>query len=213
MGELLYSTECFTIDELRALGRHALDILTRTGHGREMARHLLAVTLAQGAALHYAVQNGSAVRYLDPARAGIKDIDIWCFFAAGEWEFNPRWKQNDDYGPSRFGRSPEDPGYLGRRIDVFGRSIPVQRGEQVDDSIRRWLQRPGKGSPYYLRQKAVVGLYPAPILGRSSGSILSWRRSPPRVVQVRWKRVSQSRWLSLLPCGRRTVRRPVRLAK
>jgi hypothetical protein len=163
----LYSKELYTNNELRDLGKRAIEKLIENPYGRKLHNLLQAVTLAQGAALHQAVQWDYASRYLNTNEAGIKDIDIWMFFEAkNEKVFNPRWKKHFDFGKSRFGRNPQDPPeYIGRRIDLFGRSIEIKKNESVEDSILRWLQKPGRGSPFHLKQKAIIGLFPESTLG------------------------------------------------
>lgn len=164
----VYSKEVFTKNELRDLSDRVIKYFLETSYGRKMQGLLKAVTLAQGAGLHYAVQKGYASRYLNLNKAGIKDIDVWMFFQAKHGKvFHPLWKKHFDFGRSRFGRNPQDPAeYIGRRVDVFGRSIEMKKNESVEDSIVRWLQRPGKGSPFHLRQKAIIGLSPQNILGK-----------------------------------------------
>jgi hypothetical protein len=47
---------------------------------------------------------GAALHYLD-ARTGIKDFDVWSFYAArSDRPFPYRWRGTADYGPSKFGR-------------------------------------------------------------------------------------------------------------
>jgi hypothetical protein len=54
-------------------------------------------------------------------------FDVWSFYAAlGDGPFPYRWRGTADFGPSRFGRYPGDPpSYVGRRVDLLGRSLPV----------------------------------------------------------------------------------------
>jgi hypothetical protein len=102
---------------------------------------------------------------LDPAKKGLKDIDLWCFF--NRPGFHPMWQQHLDFGLSKFGRSPEEPDYVGRRVDVYGRSITIATGESVQSALQRWLRR-GKrdSSPWYLASKAVVAIHPANLRGQ-----------------------------------------------
>ena len=68
------------------------------GAGRYAGR-LVCRALCQGAALHY----------LDE-RNGVKDFDVWSFYAArDDGPFPYRWRGTADYGPSKFGRYPDDP--------------------------------------------------------------------------------------------------------
>jgi hypothetical protein len=120
------------------------------GSGR-YARRLLGRALCQGAALHYV--NGSN---------GVKDFDVWSFYAQyGDWPFPPRWRGTRDFGPSRFGRYPGDPPrYLGRRVDLLGRSLPVRPGADPADALRGYLAARRTDSARTLAAKAVVLIDP-----------------------------------------------------
>lgn len=110
---------------------------------------LLLLAFAQGAALHYL--NGTN---------GIKDLDVWAFFEAGAAKpFPHRKRWSTDFGPSRFGRHPDDAGYCGRRLDLMGRSIALVNGDSAQDAVRRWLAS-GAKSAIALRQKPIYCLLP-----------------------------------------------------
>jgi hypothetical protein len=70
-----------------------------------------------------------------------------------------------DFGLPDFGQSPDRPQFLGRRVDLLGRSINVGEGEDPAEAIRRWLVTSPTKSAYYLRQKAVVLLEPIDRIG------------------------------------------------
>ncbi|WFU06804.1 hypothetical protein QA648_34040 (plasmid) [Rhizobium sp. CB3171] len=115
---------------------------------------LLLLVLAQGGALHF--ENGTN---------GLKDIDVWAFFANGpDRPFPHRVRWTADFGPSKFGRSPDDIGFMGRRIDILGRSIDVIANELPEESVKRWL----KGwcnSAVALRRKPMFVISPQQKLG------------------------------------------------
>jgi len=124
------------------------------------------IALCQGGADHYVVTNGYARRYCDPKSNGLKDIDVWFFFR--KQEFHPMWHQTRDFGPGKFGHNPQEPNYIGRRMDFYGRSIPFLTGDTVQSALVRWLNSGApKSSPYYLSQKAVVVLFSEDILGNA----------------------------------------------
>lgn len=115
---------------------------------------MLLLALAQGSALHY----------LDGTN-GIKDFDVWAFFEAGApkpFPHRKRWRT--DFGPSRFGRHPDDIGYGGRRLDLMGRSIDIADGESPQDAVRRWLASRAK-SAIALRPKPIYCLLPRNAFG------------------------------------------------
>ncbi|NKL63118.1 hypothetical protein ELH26_01400 [Rhizobium leguminosarum] len=115
---------------------------------------LLMLALARGGALHY--ENGET---------GLKDIDIWAFFSEGPPKpFPPRARWIADFGPSKFGRHPDDISSTGRRMDIIGRSITTQPGEQPEKSVRRWLNGWSR-SAAALRQKPMFAIFPKGISG------------------------------------------------
>ena len=120
------------------------------GSGR-YADRLLGRALCQGAALHYV--NGTN---------GVKDFDIWSFYAQHEdWPFPARWRGTRDFGPSKFGRYPDDPPlYSGRRVDLLGRSLPTAPGTDPADAIRRYLAARRTTSAKALAAKAAVLIDP-----------------------------------------------------
>jgi len=118
-------------------------------HRPEYRDRLVAVTLAQGAALHY----------LD-GRTGVKDLDVWSFFAAIPGTRFPadRRETHADFGPSEFGRQRYDftaarnqrelarfrrwDAFTGRRVDLLMRHLPIAPNQSVDDTVaalRAWL--------------------------------------------------------------------------
>jgi len=115
---------------------------------------LFALVLAQGAASHYV-----------DGKTGIKDFDVWAFFDRQPGrEFPPRWLDSTDFGDPRFGKSPDKPEYIGRRVDVMGRSI--ERGSNdVIEALRIYLRNPKTESARLLSKKAMVILEPKDFLG------------------------------------------------
>ncbi len=116
---------------------------------------LLAIALCQGAALHYYNKTN-----------GIKDFDVWYFFSEnGNRKFNPRWRHEADSTLSKFGKHPDhSPHFLGRKLDLLGRTIPSREGSP-EECIKAYLTQKRIKSAFLLSQKAVVGLYPDNILG------------------------------------------------
>jgi hypothetical protein len=131
------------------------DLLRPEGAGRYAGR-LLCRALCQGAALHY----------LD-GENGVKDLDVWSFYAArSDGPFPYRWRGIADYGPSRFGRYPGDPSALvGRRVDLFGRSLPAPPGADPAAVIRAYLSAARTKSAKALAAKAVILIAPERCVG------------------------------------------------
>lgn len=124
MKNTIYSRQKMGIEDIKKLQKISIDFLRKDPYMRKFKHLLLSITLCQGAANHYAVCQEEARRYYDSKRKGLKDIDIWVFFRKNKKiNFNARWIKHFDFGPSKFGKNPEDVNYSGRRIDFLGRSI------------------------------------------------------------------------------------------
>lgn len=133
---------------------------------------LIAVVLTQGGGQHY----------LD-RRNGVKDLDVWSFFALPPDEARfpeDRRKRHVDFGPSDLGRqryvmakarSPRELAlwtkwhreHQGRRVDLM--MCGLRCGPDVDPAvaIRGWLDRgirKPNGSPGFLRRKGVILIDP-----------------------------------------------------
>jgi hypothetical protein len=125
------------------------------GAGRYAGR-LLCRALCQGAARHY----------LD-GTTGIKDFDVWSFYAErDDGPFPYRWNGTGDFGPSKFGRWPHDPPSLrGRRVDFLGRSLPASLTDDPVTVLRAYLSARRTRTAKELAAKAVVLIDPPRHLG------------------------------------------------
>jgi hypothetical protein len=112
---------------------------------------ILCVALCQGAALHFVDEKN-----------GIKDFDVWTFFAHHpSHAFPPRRPvMNADFGPSKFGRHPGDDGLTGRRVDFLVRGIDCRPGADPVEVLRRYLSERRSKSARCLSEKAVVMIEP-----------------------------------------------------
>ena len=78
-----------------------------------------------------------------------------------DWPFPARWRGTRDFGPSKFGRYPDDPAhYSGRRVDLLGRSLPAAPGTDPADAIRRYLVARRTDSAKALAAKSVILIDP-----------------------------------------------------
>jgi hypothetical protein len=113
--------------------------------------------LCQGAALHY----------LD-ARNGVKDFDVWSFYAErDDGPFPYRWRGTADYGPSKFGRYPDDPpSFTGRRVDFLGRSLYASLDAEPAAVLGDYLSAARTRSAKELAAKAVVLISPEQLAGK-----------------------------------------------
>jgi hypothetical protein len=93
---------------------------------------------------------------------GVKDIDVHTLFAEdGAARFPPRRPiMSYDFGPSKFGRHPDDAEYTGRRVDCLGKSITYTAGMSPIGALRHSLQAKPTPTAYHLAQKAVVIIDP-----------------------------------------------------
>jgi hypothetical protein len=99
---------------------------------------------------------------------GVKDFDVWSFYAAlPSGPFPYRRIGNADFGPSKFGRWPEDSdGFLGRRVDLIGRSLPASPGADPFVTLRTYLTSRKTKSARALAAKAVVLIAPTTYVGQ-----------------------------------------------
>lgn len=113
------------------------------------------IALCQGAALHY----------ID-GKNGVKDFDIWFFYPRFSMQLPYRRRGTVDFGPSKFGRFPEDAGYSGRRIDVLMRSDTSFSSSSQNYGLLQYLTETKTATAKYLASKAVIGLYPDSVFGK-----------------------------------------------
>ncbi len=70
-----------------------------------------------------------------------------------------------DFGDPKFGTSPDTPEFIGRRVDLIGRSIPGASPKDPVGSLRQYLNAARTESARLLALKAVVLIEPVPLLG------------------------------------------------
>jgi len=125
---------------------------------------IICVALCQCAALHYV--NG---------KTGVKDFDVWTFYSVHpDAGFPCRRVGRRDYGPSKFGKNPDDPGCIGRRVDLIGRSIRFAVGGDPIQSIQTYLSDRHTKTAWALSQKAVVLVEPRSLIGK-----IVWPKESP----------------------------------
>jgi hypothetical protein len=125
-----------------------------TGH--LYSKRLFAVALCQGAALHYLY-----------GKNGIKDFDVWSFYRANpEREFPPRRMAKVDFGDPKFGISDDSPNYVGRRVDLIGRSIVANTFADPVAVLQDYLRGRRTESARRLSKKAMVLIWPPELFGK-----------------------------------------------
>jgi hypothetical protein len=150
-----------TTSDLRRLADLArqdlASLFRRHPETRRLYRHrLFAVALCQGAALHC----------LD-GKNGVKDFDVWSFFRAHPARpFPYRRNASADFGDPKFGQSQDWEHFIGRRVDLLGRSLIVSPHESPTDALRRYLSSSKTATARALAKKAMVLVYPSAQLGR-----------------------------------------------
>jgi len=118
--------------------------------GKLYRDRVLCIALCQGAALHF----------IDGC-TGIKDWDVWTFYwNHKEAPFPYRRRAEKAYGDPVFGIEPNRPKYIGRCVDLIGRSIHAYENEDPAKALRRYLTEKKTNSAKKLAEKAVVLLYP-----------------------------------------------------
>jgi hypothetical protein len=132
----------------------------------EYRDRLVCVALCQGAAKHFVDMEAGAER-----PNGVKDFDVWSFFAAIPGQQFPAAirHRHFDFGPSRFGAEPAQPAKFshikGRRVDVFLRDLPVGLDADPVEALRGYLERRRTDSARALAAKAAVLIEPAALIG------------------------------------------------
>lgn len=155
MGERERSYILIEPEDLRRLAEIARadreELFARNGDlAHCYADRVLCVALCQGAAAHF----------LDPT-VGINDFDVWTFLRAHEARlFSPRRRIARDFGDPKFGKSSDRPDFVGKRVDLIGRSIPATGDEDPAAALQRYLSSRQTRSAACLAAKAVVLLEP-----------------------------------------------------
>jgi hypothetical protein len=98
---------------------------------------------------------------------GVREFQVWTFYAENsEAAFPPHHVSHLDYGESKFGRSADLPeSYKGLRVEVQGRSLEAQTGDDPLEVLQRYLKARASPSARELSSKAVVLLEPDEFFG------------------------------------------------
>jgi hypothetical protein len=166
-GRTERSRERIDISDLERLAGIARVDRAQFLQGRpEYRGRLICVALCQGAGLHYVdMQRGR------PRPNGVKDFDVWSFFAAIPGARFPAYRRHAhvDFGPSKFGRWRGEPPrfrrFEGRRVDLFMRDLRASVAADPVRAMRQWLKEERTGSQRALAAKGVVLLQPRRLLG------------------------------------------------
>lgn len=161
--------EAIDLERLAAIAlQDRKNFFLRDPHWRSLySSRIVCVALCQGAALHYV-----------DGKNGVKDFDVWTFFAQqSEAPFPARRIVSRDFGPSKFNKDPAETRYVGRRVDLIGRSIDCAVGADPVEAIQRYLDHPRTTSAQKLAGKAVVLIEPAELRG-----VIAWNKSHKRLV-------------------------------
>ena len=132
------------------------DLFARKPKYSALEERLICVALCQGAALH-----------LIDGENGVKDLDVWTFYAARPEHPPFPWRRRAArvFGDPGFGRAPDSPSFLGRRVDLLARSIEVGSRTDPAEILRGYLSGGRTASARALATKAVVLLEPSDLLG------------------------------------------------
>jgi len=127
----------------------ALCLRNKYTHPYKSRLHL--ICLCQGAAQHFV--HGDR---------GVQDFDLWGFFdAIPDHPFPYRRRGKCDFGPSKFGRNPDDgKEFAGRRVDVIGRSISMPKSQTPIESVERYLTDAATESASRLAERPVIVMWP-----------------------------------------------------
>lgn len=97
---------------------------------------------------------------------------MWTSYAKSDASAFPvRRKRVRDFGKSKFSKHPDDVDLVGRRVDLFGRTIDVK--QDAISSVWRYFGSRSRTATK-LSQKAAVLLYPSHLRGE-----VAWPKSAP----------------------------------
>ncbi|MEU4652282.1 hypothetical protein [Nocardia fluminea] len=125
----------------------------------------------RGAYLMTALTQGGALHYASGGKHRIKDLDLHSFFV----RIDPaktqlrRQRRVIDFGPSEFGRHPDDVelGFRGRHVDGIFRLVDgVELGVEPVQAVQHYLTCGTTPTAFHLRQKAVVAVDPPELFGK-----------------------------------------------
>ena len=122
----------------------------------------------QGNEVLIALCQGSAIHYIDK-KNGVKDFDVWFFYPMKSGTLPYRRRGVVDFGKSKFGVHPdmEKQGFSGRTVDVLMRSDSFFSGISPETEIVDYLLHRNTTTAKLLAEKAVVGLYPERVFGKT----------------------------------------------
>jgi len=114
-----------------------------------------------------ALCQGAALHFLD-GKNGVKDFDVWSFYAGTSRTFPPRRLASVDYGLPKFGRSSDRPDVIGRRVDLLGRGLAFPAAGGTSDlvaAVYEYLERGETATARRLSEKAVGMIDPPELRG------------------------------------------------
>ena len=87
--------------------------------------------------------------------------------APGGYSFPYRRRGERDFGPSKFGRNPDDgDAFKGRRVDVIGRSIRMPKNKTAIEAVQHYLGEARTESATLLAERPVIVVWPVKYRGR-----------------------------------------------
>jgi hypothetical protein len=133
------------------------DLCRRQRYSRRYADRLRLICLCQGAARHYVHHD-----------RGVQDFDLWGFFEEVRGHpFPYRRGGKRDFGPSKFGRNPDDgDAFKGRRVDAIGRSIRMPKNETPIEAVQHYLGGARTKSASLLAERPVIVMWPSKNCGK-----------------------------------------------
>lgn len=149
-----------TDEHLRRLARIAEadreGLFARNPHLAGFRDRILITALCQGAALHHVKGTN-----------GVKDFDVYTFYAEDPAIGYPyRRRGVEDFGNSEHGRHPDDHEFVGRRVDLLGRTLKVSAAADPVSAVGSYLRAGGTSTAKELSKKAVVVIDSGPRFGQ-----------------------------------------------
>ncbi|MCE3269698.1 MAG: hypothetical protein K0S57_95 [Ramlibacter sp.] len=129
-------------------------------------RHADWASLYRDRVLGFALCQGAANHFIGRGD-GVQDFDVYAFLAQHpdrSWGAYRRRSERDFEDP-KFGRSPDTPQFIGRRVDVLTRGLRCAPGSDFATALREYLQSSRTETARELARKAAILLTPSSRMG------------------------------------------------
>jgi len=156
-GQIKLSTECMT----RAYaGRTCGQSRDRSGYELKLDPVASSRAVYRDRTLLTALRQGAGLHYVNGTN-GVKDLDVYTFYAADPSVGYPYRRGGvEDFGESEHGRHPDEHEFVGRRVNLLGRTLQGRPSADPVAAVRSYLLAGATATAKELAKKAVVAIDP-----------------------------------------------------